>query len=404
MPKEKKIELMAPAGDKAMLSAVIRAGADAVYFGSSIFNMRAKAKNFDINEIQEIVRVCHRFNKKAYLTVNTIIYENELENLERLVRKAKEANVDAIICWDFSVINLCKKYEIPFVISTQASVSNSIAAKFFKELGAKRIVLARECSLEQIREIKKNVNIEIEVFAHGAMCVAISGRCFLSHYLYNKSGNRGDCLQPCRRKYKIIDIQNNNELVIGEDYVLSPKDLTILPFIDKIIEANIDSLKIEGRKRSVEYAAKITEIFRKAIDLYYEGKLDNNQKEYLLSQAQKVYNRGLSDGFYFKEPDSTYWAGISGNNSDYRKEYIGYVENYFAKSNIAHIIIQNSQISKGDKLLIIGNTTGAFELDASDFFVNDQDNISVARKGDFITIKSLNKVRKNDKVYKVSKL
>lgn len=401
MKNQKKIELMAPAGDKAMLSAVIRAGADAVYFGSSVFNMRTKAKNFDISELEDVSKICRQFKVKTYLTINTIIYENELSELEKYIRRAKEANIDAIICWDFAVIELCKKYDIPFVISTQASVSNSKSAEFYKNLGAKRIVLARECSFMHLLEIKKNVDIEIEVFAHGAMCVAISGRCFLSHHIYQKSGNRGECLQPCRRKYKIIDSQNGNELFLGEDYILSPKDLTVLPFVDKLIEAKVDALKIEGRKRSVEYAAKITEIFRKAIDLYYEGKLTEDIKEQLYRESQLVYNRGLSDGFYFAEPDENYWAGISGNKSSVRKEYVGYVENYFAKSKIVHLVIQNSSISKGDKLLAIGETTGAVELLLDEFFVNDMPSINFAQKGDFITLKSSIKLRRNDKVYKV---
>ena len=237
----KKPELMAPVGNFEMLKAAVDAGADAVYFGVKNFNMRANAKNFSKDDLKKITEFCHKNKVKAYLTLNIIIYEDELKEVKDLLKKAKEANIDMIICWDLSVIKLAKEIGLDICASTQASISNSESANYYKKLGVKRIVLARECSFEQIKEIRKKTDLEIEVFIHGAMCVSVSGRCFLSHHLFNKSANRGDCLQPCRREYLIVDKEENgNELIIGKDYVMSAKDLCSIMFIDKLILDGID--------------------------------------------------------------------------------------------------------------------------------------------------------------------
>jgi len=256
MAKKKTIkrpELMAPAGDWISFHTAINAGADAIYFGIDELNMRAKAKNFGIDEIEKIAKICKQNNVKSYLTLNTIIYEDELNLVEKIVKKAKKHNIDMIICWDFAVIEICKKYDMKFAISTQASIANSTAANFYKSLGASRIVLARECSLEQIKEIRKKTDLEIEVFIHGAMCISVSGRCFLSHDMFGKSANRGECIQPCRRdftikEYEIVDNATNKSLILGSDYILSPKDMCSIEFLDKVIEAGVDSLKIEVEK------------------------------------------------------------------------------------------------------------------------------------------------------------
>src|SRR3990172_7634498 len=269
----KKPELMAPAGNWTMLHAVVKAGADAVYFGSDELNMRAKAKNFQIENLPEIIEYCKTKSVKTYLTINTIIYESEQDQVYELIAKAKAAGIDMIICWDLSVIEKCNKLNMPFAVSTQASVSNSASAEMYKKLGAKRVVFARECFLEDIKKIKTKVDIEIEAFVHGAMCIAVSGRCFMSHEMFGKSANRGECIQPCRREYEIVDKSTDKSLILGEDYVLSPEDLCSIEFIDQLIEAGIDSFKIEGRKRSPEYASKVVSVYRKAIDLYYENKL-----------------------------------------------------------------------------------------------------------------------------------
>ncbi|MGK9476823.1 peptidase U32 family protein [Melioribacter sp. OK-6-Me] len=396
----KKPELLAPAGDWSMLNAAIKAGANAIYLGVESLNMRALAKNFELEELPEIVKHCKNNNVDVHLTLNTIVYENELNELEMIVKRAKEAGVDLIIGWDFAVIQLCKKYNVPFCISTQASVSNSVSAEFFRQLGAKRIVLARECSLEQVKEIKNKVDIEIEAFIHGAMCIAISGRCFMSHEVFNKSANRGECLQPCRREYEIKDSDEKFSMILGENYVLSPKDLCTIDFIELLIEAGIDAFKIEGRKRSPEYIYNVVSAYRKAIDLYYENKLDEEIKTDLKSKLSEVYNRGFSSGFYLGTPTSKDYAEAYGNLATTRKKFVGRVINYYNKNKVAHIFIDAEQLEPGDKLYIIGNTTGVVELEINSMLKDDKP-INRAAKGDDITIYCEEKVRENDKVYKI---
>lgn len=395
-----KPELMAPAGDRTMLMAAINNGADAVYLGLDQLNMRAKAKNFLPEELHELVSLCKSNNVKTYLTINTIIYEEEIIELDTIIPLAKDAGIEMIICWDLSVIQKCKEYNMPFCISTQASISNSASANFYKGLGAKRVVLARECSLEEIKKIRANTDIEIEAFIHGAMCIAVSGRCFMSHHMFGKSANRGECIQPCRRDYEITDHQIEKSMILGEDYVLSPKDLCSIEYIDKLIEAGINSFKIEGRKRSPEYVAKTTAVYRKAIDLYFENKLTDEIKIEMLHELEKVYNRGFSSGFYFNVPSSEEYAKIYGSIATTRKEYIGKVINYYKKTNIAHIRLETGKISKDDDLLIIGTTTGVIEHKLNEMLVNDI-SMSSALKGDDVTFKSDEIIRPGDMVYKV---
>jgi len=391
-------ELMAPAGNWTMLRAAVKSGADAVYFGIDQFNMRAKAKNFTVEELKEIVEFCKKNDVKTYLTLNTIIYENEIDQVEKLVNEAKNSGVDMIICWDLSVINICRKYDMPFAVSTQASVSNSSSAKLYKELGANRVVLARECTLEDIKKIKTEVDIEIEAFIHGAMCIAVSGRCFMSHELFDKSANRGECIQPCRREYEIKDKQTGNEMILGEDYVMSPKDLCTIEFINELIEADIDSLKIEGRKRSPEYVAKVVSVYRRAIDLYFANKLTSKIKKELLEELAKVYNRGFSSGFYFKVPGKNEYVGMYGSKATTRKEFVGRVRNYYKKASIVEIKIETGKICDKDKILIIGETTGVVELKIDSIQLNDI-KVNEAEKGNNITIPCNELVRRNDSVY-----
>lgn len=393
-----KPELMAPAGDWTMLRAAITNGADAVYFGVDKLNMRAKAKNFSADELKEISDYCKQNNVRTYLTLNTIVFEEELTEVEEIIIKAKTAGIDRIICWDLAVAELCHKHNFPFAISTQGSISNSLAASVYKRLDAVRIVLARECSLEEIKKIRANTDLEIEAFIHGAMCIAISGRCFMSHHLFGQSANRGECVQPCRREYEVIDSATEKSLIIGEDYIMSPKDLCTIEFIDKLIEAGINSFKIEGRKRAPEYVAKTVSVYRKAIDLYFEGKLTNEKKKEFLIELETVYNRGFSSGFYFGIPSSEDYAGVEGSKATTRKIYVGKVLNYYKQPEVAHILIESGSIKIGDKILIIGETTGVFETEISSMMVNEIEN-NKANKGDEITIKISSMVRRNDKVY-----
>jgi putative protease len=396
----KKPELMAPAGDWTMLHAVVNNGANAVYFGIENLNMRVKAGNFSVHELPKITELCREHNVKSYLTVNIIVYENELPIVKETILKAKVAGIDAIICWDFAVIQICKETGMAFCVSTQASVSNSASAKFFKDLGAKRIVTARECSLKAIKEIKSKTDIEVEAFVHGAMCIAVSGRCFMSHHLFGKSANRGECIQPCRREFEVIDNITGKPMLLGEDYVLSPKDLCTIEFIDKLIEAGIDSFKIEGRKRSPEYAARAVSVYRKAIDLYFEGKLTQEIKKQFLSELEEVYNRGFSSGFYFHQPSSNEYSNIYGSRAVKQKVFIGKIINYYKAPKAAYLNIETGGLKLDDNILIIGSTTGVVELKVEKL-MNEEDVIQEAGKGDKVTFPCGTLVRPRDAVYKV---
>ncbi|HEX9251523.1 MAG TPA: peptidase U32 family protein, partial [Ignavibacteriaceae bacterium] len=391
---KQKPELMAPAGDWTMLRAAVSNGADAVYFGLDKINMRAKAANFSVDELPEIVSYCNEHKVKTYLTLNTIVFEEELPDLEEIIIAAKQNGVDRVICSDLAVADLCHKHEFPFCISTQSSISNSLAADVYKRIGAVRIVLARECSLEEIKKIRTKTDLEIEAFIHGAMCIAVSGRCFMSHHLFGKSANRGECIQPCRREYEVYDPAIDKSLIIGEDYIMSPQDLCTIEFIDQLIEAGIDSFKIEGRKRAPEYVAKAVSIYRQAIDLYFEGNLTKEKKKELLTELEKVYNRGFSSGFYFGIPSSEEYSGVEGSKATTRKTYIGKVLNYYKEIAVAHILIESGEIKISNNILIMGETTGVLDIILEKMNVNDKE-YPTAIRGDEITIKVSSLVRRN---------
>src|ERR1035437_8821464 len=395
-----KPELMAPAGDWTMLTAAVNNGADAVYFGVDKLNMRSKAANFTIDELPNIVSFCKEKKVTTYLTLNSIIKEEEIVDLDEIIPAAKKYGIDRIICWDLSVIQKCKKYDIPFCISTQASISNSQSAAFYDSLGAVRIVLARECSLEEIKKIRKTTDIEIETFVHGAMCIAVSGRCFMSHHLFGKSANQGECIQPCRREYEVYDSSIDKSMIIGNDYVLSPKDLCTIEYLDQLIESGINSFKIEGRKRSPEYVAKAVSVYRRGIDLYFENKLDKNVKKELLAELGTVYNRGFSTGFYFDTPSSEDYADIYGSKATTRKEYIGRVINYYKKANAVYIQLETGTIEVSDNILIIGPTSGVVEVNVENI-IKDDSSIPVGERGDKVTFPCSQLVRPHDTVYKI---
>lgn len=398
----KKIELLSPAGDWPSLRAAISSGADAIYFGVKELNMRAAAKNFLLNEIKKVVKLCHENKAKAYATLNTIIYDDELGKLKKVLNECKKQKVDGIIAWDFSAINECLRMKIPVIVSTQASISNSEAAKFFKKLGVKRITLARECSIKDIANIKKKTNIEIETFIHGAMCISVSGRCFLSQELFSKSANRGECIQPCRREYLIEEHEDRYKLKIGNHYILSPKDLCALPFIDTLIDAGVDSLKIEGRNRSPEYVKTVTSCYREAIDACYEKRFGEKPKKKLMEKLEEVYNRGFSTGFYYGMPTSKDFTDKYGSKAKTRKEYIGKIKNFYNKVSVAEILVESGELHPGDEILIIGDTTGLLEQKIDFIKQNDKETI-IAGKGKIVTIKLQKKARINDKVYKIRK-
>jgi len=394
MKSKSQYELLAPAGDFSMLSAAVNAGADAVYFGLKEFSMRQNAGNFTIKDLNQIEQICKPKKIKKYLTLNTIIYNSELKQIEEIIKKIKK-KVDAIICWDAAVIQLCKKYKIPFFISTQASVANVEAARFYKKLGAKRIILARELNLKQIKEISKI--IDVEAFCHGALCVAISGRCLTSQFLFNKSANRGECLHPCRRSYIVKD-EEGNELRIENSKILSAKDLCTLPFIEKMKKAGIKAFKIEGRNRDARYVDTVVRIYRKALD----KTLTKEEIEEGTKELEKIYNKGYSSGFYIKMPTADDFAKIEHSASNEKKHFVGKVTHYFPDVHVAAIKLV-SDLSIGDEIVIIGKTTGIVSIKIDSIQINRKP-IKKTKKGNEIGIKTSTLVRKNDEVYLIKKI
>ncbi|MBN2111580.1 U32 family peptidase [Candidatus Woesearchaeota archaeon] len=394
----KKVELLAPAAGWPALRAAVESGADAVYFGVGSLNMRANAKNFSLQELKKVVDYCHENRVKAYLAVNTIVYEDELGKAGQILKKAKQAGIDAVILWDMSVLEEARKLKLNIHLSTQASVSNSKSANFYKKLGVSRIILARECSLKQIKEISRNSKVEIETFVHGAMCVSISGRCFLSQEIFGRSANRGECLQPCRREYIIQDAEENHTLKLGKDYVMSPKDLCALPFIDRLVKSGITAFKIEGRNRSPEYVKVVTSAYRSAIDDYYNKKLTKEKIKSYIEKLKKVYNRGFSSGFYLGLPAAKDFTHSYGSRATTRKKYIGFVKNYYKQVNVAEVKLEAGDLKLGDSILIIGNKTGVKEEKVASIQISKKP-VKKAKKGMKVGIKTRNLLRLNDKVY-----
>ncbi|MDD5193123.1 MAG: U32 family peptidase [Candidatus Nanoarchaeia archaeon] len=389
--KKSKIELLSPAGDFECLQAAIQAGADAVYFGLQNFNMRARAKNFRLKDLPKIREICKKNEVKNYLTLNTIIYDKELKKLESIIKKSKPY-VDAIICSDIAVILICKKYKIPFHVSTQCSISNSETARFYEKIGAERVILARELNLSQIKKISRI--LPIETFVHGAMCVSVSGRCFTSQFLFDKSANRGECLHPCRRLYNVKD-EEGNELRIDNNFILSAKDLCALPFIEKLKKANIKAFKIEGRNREPEYVYAVTKIYRKAID----KRLTKKELEESIKELKKVYNKGFSSGFYLRTPTSDDFTETENSSATHHKEFIGKIYHYYSRINVGLIRMNAGKIKIGDEIFIIGKITGVLKTKVESMQRNHQQ-INEAKKGEEIGIK-LPLCRKGDEVYKI---
>jgi len=395
-PKSKQhYELLAPAGSFPSLIAAINAGADAVYFGLKEpgLNMRAAAKNFELSDLPKIAEICRKKKIKRYLTLNTIVYDNELGKVEEIIKYAKKY-IDAVICWDNSVIELCMKHKVPFHVSTQASVANSASARFYKKLGAERITLARELNLNQIKEIAKI--IPVEVFIHGAMCVSVSGRCFTSQFLFGKSANRGECLQPCRRVYIVKD-EDGNELKLENNTVMSAKDLCALPFIEKLKEAGVSAFKIEGRNREPEYADTTVRVYRKALD----KKLSAKEIQKGLEELKKVYTKGFSSGFFLGIPTSDDFSRAEDSSSTEKKEFIGEITHYFPKVKVAAVRIMSGKLAVGDEILIIGDKTGILKQKIKRIEIENKP-VKQAVKGQEVGIKIPN-TRKKDKMYLILK-
>ncbi len=388
----KSIELMAPVGSFPSLHSAIEAGCDSVYLGLKEFNMRDGAKNFTLNELKEVSRMCKESKVKLYLTLNTIIYDNELKKVEKII-KYVGGLVDAIICWDLSIIKFCREHKIPFHISTQASVSNKESALFYKKLGASRINLARELNLKQIKKISRVVDVEI--FGHGAMCVSVSGRCFTSQFLHGRSANRGQCTHPCRRAYTVRD-SDGHEIQLVNNYVMSAKDLCTLPFIEKVKKSGISAFKIEGRNRGPEYVFTTVKIYRKALD----NKLTKEEVQQGLVELKKVYNRGFSSGFYLGLPTSDDFSKTENGEAGEKKVIIGRIEKYWGRLGVAHVKVFTKKLKLGDEIYVKGKTTGLIRVKVEDMEVNNK-KVEEVGKGD-VGVK-LPKCRKGDEVYLIEK-
>lgn len=388
-----KYELLSPVGNFQMLFSAIEGGCDAVYFGIKGTNMREGAQNFTIRDLPRINKICAKRKIKKYLTLNTVVYDDELKKIEGILIRAKKY-IDAVICWDLSVINLCRKHKVPFHISTQASVSNKEAALFYKKLGAQNIVLARELDLQKIKVISKVM--KVECFCHGAMCVAISGRCFSSQFLQGCSANRGKCTHPCRRAWTVTD-DAGHQLKLEDNKVMSAKDLCTLPFIEKMKKAGISSFKIEGRNRSPEYVYTVTRIYRKALD----KKLNNKELEESIEELKKVYNRGFSDGFYFKMPTADDFSYSENGEQTEHKLYVGRVYSYLSGIGVGLIKMYAGELKIGDEIYLYKKDSAVQRVKIQSIEINHK-SVETTKKGEEVGI-VLPKCKKGTEVYLILK-
>lgn len=392
-------ELMSPIRNWASLEAA-KDYADAVYFGVDNLTMRASS-GITLKELPKFVSKAHLYGLKAYLTVNSVVYNKDITKAEKLVKKAKEAKVDALIVWDPAVIEIARKEKIPFVVSTQANISNWQSVNFYKKQGAKRVVLAREMTLEQIKEVKKKTKIEIEVFIHGAMCMAVSGRCILSAYLFGKSANCGSCAQPCRKEWFLSD-EDGNKVSVDKKYFMSAKDICMIEFIPQLIKAGIDSFKIEGRRRDPKYIEVTSRCYREAIDSYYSKTFTEDKVKKWKKELSSVYNRGFSTGFYFGTPGK---EGISYNKADnissIEKVLAGYVTHYYPKAKAGSVRLDHLNLKVGENIIVEGKYTFIEQIIESIEVENKS--VKMGRKGEEVAIIFKDKVSKGDKVFLVRK-
>lgn len=377
---KKELEIMAPAGNFECLMAAIQGGADSVYFGVGHLNMRShSANNFSIEDLPEVVRICSEYGVRTYLTLNIVLYPEDLEEARATLDAAKAAGVSAVIASDMAAIMYCRRIGMEVHISTQLSISNAEALRFYAQF-ADVIVLARELRLDQVRTIYDTIQndhitgpsgnlVRIEMFAHGALCMAISGKCYLSLHTYGASANRGACYQVCRRGYEVTDLETGNQLNIDNKYIMSPKDLCTIEFMDKIIEAGVKVFKIEGRARSAEYVKKCASCYRRAADAVCEGQYTPEVAAKLKDELSQVFNRGFWDGYY----QGAYlgqWSEIYGSNATRKKVYCGKVTNWFDRIGVAEILVESAALRKGASAMAIGATTGVVEFTVNDMRVN----------------------------------
>jgi putative protease len=406
-----KIELMAPAGSEAALAAAINAGADSVYFGVGKLNMRARAANLTIEDLPNIASRCRDAGVKSYLTLNTIVYDDEIEEMHALCDAAKAAEVSAVIATDIATIEYARSIGLKVHISVQANVTNFQALEFYARY-ADTVVLARELSLEQISNVCKKVQeknlrgpsgelVRLELFAHGALCVAVSGKCFMSLAQYNNSANRGACFQPCRRSYRVTDEETGEELVIDNKYVMSPKDICTIQYLDKITAAGISVLKIEGRGRSADYVATVTRVYREALDALADGTYTPDEFESWIAELSKVFNRGFWHGGYYCGEKLGEWSGAADSQATERRDEIGVLSNFFSKASVAEFTLKRYPLKNGDTVLVEGPTTGALRCTVEGLRVNGEP-VESAKPNDAVTFALPRKARRQDKVFLIS--
>ncbi len=411
MKSRPEIEVSAPAGSYEALSAAIRAGADSVYFGVGRLNMRARAAaNFTIEDLAKIAGICRRHKINSYLTLNTIVYDTELTEMEKICRAAKNANVSAVIASDISVIEYAKSLGLPVHVSVQANVCNVRSLKFYAHY-ADAIIPARELSLRQVSAMTEAIAkekltgpggkpLKLELFAHGALCVAVSGLCQMSLAVYNHSANRGSCYQNCRRRYKVTDAESGAELEIDNHFVMSPKDICTLPVLDRILDAGVSILKIEGRGRGPEYVNTVVSAYRQTVDDWLEGKFSRETSEARTEELRKVFNRGFWVGGHYLGDKLEAWSGVNGSVSPVIKVHLGKVTKYFPKIGIAEVELLAGELKVGDEILITGNTTGALNVKITELREGDPGTpCTSAPKGAIVSFPAPRKVRQNDAVY-----
>lgn len=410
MKKREDIELLAPAGSYESLSAAGQGGADAIYFGIEQLNMRARSSsNFTAEDLPKIVSRARELGMKAYLTVNTVVYNHELILMRKIIDLAVEHGVDAIIASDQSVLQYCNSAGARVHLSTQLNISNIETLKFYSSF-ADVAVLARELNLEQVREMASAIELEeitgpsgkriqLEIFVHGALCMAISGKCYLSLHEHNQSANRGNCYQVCRRGYTVTDKDREVELDIDNEYIMSPKDLKTIHFLNKVLDAGVEVLKIEGRARSAEYVKTVVSCYNEAIHAYVEGNFTREKIEAWDKRLATVFNRGFWDGYYLGQRLGE-WSEEYGSKASLKKVYTGKVSNYFDRIGVAEVHIETGELKVGDSLVIIGQTTGAYETTVTELRV-DEVNCESAGKGERCSFPVEEAIRRSDKVYKL---
>lgn len=411
MASKHSIEIMAPAGSWESMMAGIKAGANSVYFGVEQLNMRARqTNNFTVEDLPEVARICNKHNVKSYITLNTIIYDHDISLMRRIIDQAKEAGITAVIASDLAVMNYCRKKGMELHISTQSNITNIETVELYADY-ADVVVMARELTLKQVADIVKAIRrnnitgpsgrlLEVEIFAHGALCMAVSGKCYLSLHSHNASANRGACIQNCRREYVVTDKENGIELEIDNEYIMSAKDLCTIDFLDKIIEAGVSVLKIEGRGRAADYVYTTTQCYRQAVDAIEAGTYNEEKIADWKERLSTVYNRGFWDGYYLGRKMGE-WSNQYGSVATQKKLYLGKGVKYFDKIGVGEFVLESHELSVGDKLIVTGPTTGYVETTVAEIRLETGISVEKAIKGNTISIPITEKIRPSDKLYKV---